>query len=237
MKARLAYFLNESGRGAWVLTGLILVSIAPVVIGTEFSDSALIQWVLFAIGLVFLVEYLLRIWVAPLTYQDAERPRLKYMTSFNGMIDAAASLPVLLGPVLQGSAALRALRLLRMVQLLKIRRVREAVRDVTSALSESWDELLFTLVLAFVLILMGATAMYFAEGDIDPENFGSIPRCMWWSMATLTTVGYGDVYPTTAAGKLIASMIALVGIAAVALPAGILASAFSDTRRKRKEAG
>jgi len=73
--------------------------------------------------------------------------------------------------------------------------------------------------------------MYFVEGSTQPETFGSIPRALWWAMATLTTVGYGDVYPVTALGKLVASALALVGIGAIALPAGIIASAFMSVKR------
>jgi voltage-gated potassium channel len=89
--------------------------------------------------------------------------------------------------------------------------------------------------------VFSAIALYLIEGDVQPEAFGSIPRAMWWAIATLTTVGYGDVYPVTWLGKLIAGMAALSSIAIVALPAGILAAAFSDafqrTRKRREDKG
>jgi voltage-gated potassium channel len=85
------------------------------------------------------------------------------------------------------------------------------------------------------LIFVGAVSMFYIEGSVQPETFGSIPRALWWSVATLTTVGYGDVYPITPIGKILASLIALIGIAAVAMPAGILAAAFTTVTVAKDE--
>ena len=210
---------------------LILASLALVILDTEYRDAAWIDAALWGIGVFFLAEYVLRIWLADITHAGRRRPRWAYIRSFEGVVDLLAALPVLIGPVIQNAAALRALRLVRMSQLFKYRAVRDAVNSVWRALRLSWDELAFSLVLSLSLILFGATLMYFIEGPHQPETFGSIPRALWWAMATLTTVGYGDVYPVTPGGKAVASFVAIVGIAAVAMPAGILAAAFSDTRR------
>src|SRR5690606_28477353 len=95
-------------------------------------------------------------------------------------------------------------------------------------------ELCFTVAIALVLIVLGASAMWAAEGALQPEKFGSIPRAMWWAAVTLTTIGYGDVYPVTALGKLIAVAVALAGIGLIAMPAGILAAAFSDALQRSR---
>ena len=96
------------------------------------------------------------------------------------------------------------------------------------ALSKAKGDLAVSCAVSIFLIFIGAVGMYYVEGQVQPEAFGSIPRALWWSVATLTTVGYGDVYPVTAWGKALAGFIAFVGITAVAMPAGILAAAFSS---------
>lgn len=236
LRGRIDYYLNRSGRGGAVIAGLIILSVGLVVLATELPNEPWIEATLYLIGVIFFAEYCMRIWIAPLSFPDKARPRLHYLLSVNGVIDLIAALPVFIGPLVQGTTAIRALRLLRLAQLLKVRRIRTSVLAVMSALKESWDELVFSFILSLSLIMIGATAMYFVEGQYQPEAFGSIPRAMWWSMATLTTVGYGDVYPQTALGKVIASFLALVGIAAVAMPAGILAAAFSDGKKLRDDA-
>lgn len=233
MKARIAYWLNESGRGAVFIAVIILISIGLIIAKTEFTDSNALRVAIDVVGVVFVIEYLLRLWVADLTFPDADRPRVKYAFSFNGIVDLLAALPIFIGALTQNVSAIRALRLLRLAQLLKLKFVRDATRDVVRAFRDSWEELAFTTLISVAFILMGATGMYLVERDVQPEAFGSIPRAMWWAVATLTTVGYGDVYPITAAGKVVASLLAIVGIAAVALPAGILASAFNRGRQKR----
>ncbi len=94
------------------------------------------------------------------------------------------------------------------------------------AFKHSWNELLVSFIISLIMIVFAAVIMYFIEGNAQPETFGSVPRALWWSMATLTTVGYGDAVPITALGKVVASFIALVGISAIAIPAGIFAAAF-----------
>jgi voltage-gated potassium channel len=102
------------------------------------------------------------------------------------------------------------------------------------------DELIVTAGLAVAVVLFGATALYWAEGVVQPDKFGSIPRSIWWAVVTLTTIGYGDAYPVTALGKVLAAMVAIAGIALIAMPTGILAASFSDALardRAKAEAG
>jgi len=214
--------------GGWCLFLLIAASIAVFTLETEYEGTLILVQIGQFIAAIFAIEYVLRIWSAT----ERPRGRLGYILSFNGIIDLLAFAPALLIPAASGSVILRILRLLRLFQLLKIRALRNAMHHVSSALKESRDDLIISFVLSGTLIFLGAVFMYFAEGNIQPEIFGSVPRALWWSVATLTTVGYGDVYPITPLGKLIASCMALIGIAAVAMPAGILAAAFSRIGRK-----
>jgi voltage-gated potassium channel len=106
---------------------------------------------------------------------------------------------------------------------------------VWSAVADRGDDLIVTVALASIALLFGATALYMTEGHIQPKEFGSIPRALWWSINTLTTVGYGDAVPITPLGKVFASMVALSGIALVAMPTGIIAAAFSEAMQRRRD--
>jgi len=222
-KIKVHKFLTDSKIGGFCLTLLILASVAIFALETEYTSSLFLRAISVSIAVVFMFEYALRIWIA-----DKDNGRWAYISSPYGIIDLLAFLPALLFPFLSGSVVLRLLRLARLAQLLKIPALKRSVKRIMFALKETWQELIITLCIALGLIFIGAVLMYFAEAHVQPENFGSIPRALWWSIATLTTVGYGDVYPVTALGKVIAAILAIIGIAAVAMPAGIFAAAFTS---------
>ena len=134
------------------------------------------------------------------------------------------------------AAVLRVIRLLRIVSIMKFSRFSAAMREIGAALRERSYDLLVCATLALVLVLLGAAGLYWVEGDLQPKQFGSIPRALWWAVITLTTVGYGDAYPVTALGRLIGSAVAIGGVLLVALPTGIVAAAFSDAMQRRREA-
>lgn len=178
---------------------------------------------------VFVVEYAARLWVV------GENPmysglsgRLRYAVTPSALIDLLAVLPMFV--VFLGSEAfiLRIFRLIRILRLARLGRFSTAARAISTAVSARRYELLMSLAIAGVLLLISSTLLYVVEGDGQPENFGSIPRSMWWSIATLTTVGYGDVYPLTVVGRFFAGVTAITGIGLIAMPTGILAAAFSD---------
>ena len=190
---------------------------------------------------IFALEYLIRLWVA------GEDPRyrgvsgrVRYMCSASAIADLIAFLPELLWILFvgtEGEQALMMLRILRLTRLVKIARFMPAFDILGAALSRSRGQLFTTLAVALVLVYISAVLLYFIEGvGAQREEFGSIPRAVWWAIATLTTVGYGDVYPETTLGRVAASVIALAGIGVVALPAGVFASAFSDELREREDA-
>jgi len=224
MKAFWYRFLNESAIGSAIIALLISLSILGFFLETEYVDSVFLRRSGIIIAGIFGIEYIARIWTANLSPQpDARR---KYIFSFAGLIDLVAFLPALLLPAASGSVVLRLIRIFRLIQLLKIKSISTGLGRMASAIRHSWNELLASFLISISLIMVGAVLMYFVEGSAQPETFGSVPRALWWSMATLTTVGYGDAYPITVLGKITASLIAIVGISAVAIPAGIFAAAF-----------
>ncbi len=224
MKIAVHKFLHHSRLGSMVVVGLVLASLLVFALETEFTASVMLKRVGFGIAGIFAVEYILRIWVADLT----PKGRLGYIKSFAGIIDLLAFIPALLIAGGGASVVLRSLRLFRLLQILKIGAVSRGINRIQRAMRSCNSELAVSLLISLGLIFFGAVLIYFIEGPHQPEIFGSIPRALWWSMATLTTVGYGDVYPITAMGKVVASFVAVVGIGAVAMPAGIIASAFMN---------
>jgi voltage-gated potassium channel len=170
---------------------------------------------------IFAVELGVRIAVAP-------KP-LAYLTSFFGIIDLIAVLPGFVGVNAKG---IRAVRLIRMLKLLRDERANRAIRRLATAWAEVKGELLIFGFIAFLVVYLAAVGIYFCEHPTQPERFSSIPASMWWALATLTTVGYGDAYPITVAGKLFAAVVILVGIGIVAIPTGLFASSLYKNREK-----
>ena len=130
---------------------------------------------------------------------------------------------------------LRLIRLLRLLRIARLGRYSQAMSAIIEAISIRRYELILSMAVAMVLLVFSSACLYVLEGDVQEEAFGSIPRSLWWSIATLTTVGYGDVTPITALGKVFAAITAITGVGMIALPTGILASAFSDVLQKRKQ--
>lgn len=126
------------------------------------------------------------------------------------------------------------LRLFRMFRLAKAGRYSSSIVLMKNVLQAKKEELVLTVFLMGVLLVFASSALYHCEGSVQPEAFSSIPASMWWAIATLTTVGYGDVYPITVAGKIAASIIAILGIGMFALPTGILGAGFIEEVKKKK---
>lgn len=191
---------------------------------------------------VFTTEYLLRIWCsveAPDLSEDQSGlrfPRLRYIVSPSAIIDLLAILPFyLLMAGLLGGGDMRLLRAVRLLRVLKLTRYSAAFDTLTKAFSENAKSFVAALFILVIVMLLAATGMYFFEREAQPEEFSSIPAAMWWAFATLTTVGYGDVTPVTIGGKVFGAMITVVGVGMVALPTGILASAYTEQLRVRSD--
>ena len=229
---------DEGDRASRIFDGLIMaligLSIVSIVL-ESYADLAQKYQLLFRIFetvtvVVFTAEYALRIWTADLLYPDAKHPRLRYITSFMAIIDLLAILPFFIPFISVDLRFLRMIRLFRLVRLLrvlKLGRYFEAFMVVTKVIRNSASQLVISMTLCFFVILFSAIIMYTVENPVQPEQFPNVVSSLWWALCTLTTVGYGDVYPVTATGKIFASVISLVGIGIIAIPTGIIAAGFS----------
>jgi len=224
----------------WLLVVVIIAAVVSSIVATEpeieSRFGAQLNALEYLFGACFAAEYLARIWTAPETPEPgtAGSKRLRFIFSPLGLIDLGVLIVTLLPMLMPGVAVLRLARLLRLLMLAKLGRFSSAFRDLARAIHERRYELYVTISLATFLLLFGAAALYLAEGDVQPDKFGSIPRALWWSIITLTTVGYGDVSPITPLGKFMASIVALAGIGLVAMPTGIMAAAFSDAMQRHR---
>jgi len=214
------------------LSVVIFIAIALMVLYTEphirHHLKAWMQPIDFIIFLIFIAEYILRIcYCGRLRKYKGFKGKIKYIFSPLAIADLLAILPNILFFVAEDLVLFRLIRLFRMLRIIRlVQRNRPLVLFAESIIA-SWPQLAASLVVTVFMLFLSSILLYFVEGNVQPEAFGSIPRAMWWAMATLTTVGYGDVYPITVIGKICAGVVALVSIGVVALPAGIIAANFS----------
>ncbi len=184
---------------------------------------------------VFTIEYGLRIWAAPehapYRHLSAYQARRRFIFSALGLIDLMAVLPFWFAFLLP--ADLRGLLVLRMVRFLKLARYSPAMRSLLDALYRERRALFGCFVILIGAALLSASIMHMVERGAQPEKFGTIPDAMWWAIVTLGTIGYGDVVPVTALGRVIASLTIFIGLIMIALPIGIIATAFADEIHRR----
>lgn len=176
--------------------------------------------------IIFTIEYLLRLWccVESPKYNGSVRGRLRYASSLSGIVDLVAILPFYVSLVNSELIFLRSFRLLRLLRLFKLARYSQALQSLKKVVFDAKEQLLSTLFIVFLMLIWSSSLMYFIEHKAQPEVFSSIPMTMWWGVATLTTVGYGDVYPITPLGRILGAIVAVLGIGMFALPAGIIGS-------------
>lgn len=222
------------------LVVIILAAVAVALLETEHSlrlgRESLFRAAELTFAAIFAAEYAARFWTA------AERggwpARFRWMVSPAAIIDLLAIAPAVLTLVGAPSYLLRLVRLLRILRIAKLGRFSTAWSLAGHAIASRRYELLLALYAAALVMVVSSTLLYLVEGPIQPENFGSIPRAFWWSVVTLTTIGYGDVFPQTALGRVLAGITAVFGIGLIAIPTGILAAAFSDAlEQQRRETG
>ena len=214
-----------------VIQTLIVLSIVSFSIETLPSLSSEARKILRYTEVVcitcFTIEYLLRLWVSD--------RRLAFATSFFGIIDLLAILPFYLSLGID-LRSVRALRLLRVFRAFKLARYSKAIQRFHCALLIAKEELVLFFVVTVLLLYLSAVGIYYFERDAQPQAFGSIFHSLWWAVATMTTVGYGDVYPITAGGKLFTFFVLMLGLGIIAMPAGLVASALSEARKIEKDA-
>lgn len=224
-----------------VIALLIILASLAAILGTEPTISRPLGrglgMVEVIFGVLFLAEYMARLWVAP----EGAGPggdwskRWRFMVSPWAIVDLVA-IVVSLAPGAGATLLLRGFRLLRVLRLARLGRLSNAWSYIAESAKARSPELLLSLLAGLILMIGSATLLYLVEGDVQPEKFGSIPRALWWAVATLTTIGYGDVYPITALGKVLAAVTAITSIGLIALPTGILAAAFSDAMARHRSA-
>lgn len=247
LRARVNAVVNSASsldwRGLWfdrALIALILANVLAVILETEQGIEARYGTLLdifevFSVT-VFSIEYVVRLWVCVENVGDgSEHPlieRVRYAVSVPALIDLAAVLPFYLGLVLV--VDLRFLRVLRLVRLLKLTRYSPALETVGAVMYGQRRSLVAAAVILGTMLVFSSSIVYLIERVGQPDAFGSIPAAMWWALATLTTVGYGDVTPHSPAGKLAGGLVMIVGILMFALPTGILANGFAAEIKKRE---
>ncbi|MFB9885235.1 ion transporter [Balneatrix alpica] len=252
LRQRLAVLLEPQGSSHWsgrlvdwLLILLIAANVVAVILESVSWFAAehrqALLWFERVSVLIFTLEYGLRIWCAPDTHAEQQdlpplspgKARWRYLRSPMALVDLIAIVPFYLSVFF--SLDLRFLRVLRLLRVFKLTRYSAAMQMLLGVFREEAGPLGAAFFVLFILMILASSGIYLIEHQIQPEAFGSIPAAMWWAMATLTTVGYGDVTPITPLGRFFGGCITLVGMGMVALPAGILASGFSDQLHRRRQ--
>lgn len=204
---------------------LIIISLVSFSIetlpGLSEGSKSILRVIEVGTVLIFSAEYILRMMVS-------DKP-LCFVFSWFGVIDFAAVLPFYIATGVD-LRAIRAVRLLRLIRVFKLVRYNNAVRRFHRALVIAKEELILFFCITMMILYFAAVGIYFFEHEAQPEVFSSVFHSLWWSIVTLTTVGYGDVYPITSGGKIFTFFILMVGLGVVAVPTGLLASALSKAR-------
>ena len=218
----------------WTALTVILASVAAAAFQTDIPNLLNASWgpekgwlddVAYVAVIFFAIEYAIRIWIAP--------NKRAYIFSFFGIVDLMA---VLLGVVaLPQFTSFRLLRLLQLVRLLKLLRFSQAMTGLGKAFASMKDEIILFLGLTSILLFLAAFGAYHFEHETQPEQFSHMGDALWWAIATLTTVGYGDIYPVTIGGKIMTAIVVLCGLGVVAAPAGIVAQAMATALREKRE--
>ena len=216
------------------ITTLILVSVVTVFAVTfDLSDNVrnIFEALENVASIVFTIEYLLRIWTADRLYpkMPSGMARIRYVVSSMAFIDLLAILPFWLPKIFPGSMlGMRALRLVRLLRILKLNRYFDAMKSLGDVIASKKRELIGSAFFVFLLMMVSSLLMYAAEHDAQPQVFKNAFSGLWWAVATLTTVGYGDIYPITGLGRVLGAIIALSGVAALAIPTGIITSGIME---------
>ena len=223
----------------WGMSVLILSNVLAVVLGSipEFWGSFGAELEVFesASVILFSIEYLARLWAC---VEDPEyrRPilgRLRFAFTPLALIDLLAIAPYFFSTAFVDFRFAPSLRLFRVLRIAKLGRYLESLQLFGRVVVSKREELLSTLILAGIVLICSASAMYYVEHESQPEQFPHIPAAIWWAVTTLTTVGYGDIYPITASGRFLASISAVLGIGLFALPTAILGTGFLEQIQKK----
>lgn len=224
----------------YIISFLIIVSIAVTFMQT-FSELDFLHPALAAIELVtiivFLIEYILRIWTAEYLYEDVKPSKaiFKYVVSFYGIVDLLTIVSFFIPFIFtNGFVALRMLRVVRIMRLFKLNAQYDAFNVITDVLKDKKDQIISSVFIISVLLVASSMCMYSLEHEAQPENFKNAFSGIWWSVSTMLTVGYGDIYPITIGGRIMAIFISFLGVGLVAIPTGIISAGFVEYYTKIK---
>ncbi|MDR1800497.1 MAG: ion transporter [Lachnospiraceae bacterium] len=229
-----------------VIITLIIINVLTVILDTFTLPKAVSVTlsVFETISVViFTIEYIARVWTSDLMFPKLKpyKARLKYIFSFMALIDLFAIVPFYLPFVLPiDLRVLRSLRIIRLLRIFKVNRYTTAFVAIGNVFKKKKTQLLSSIFIVVILMIIASVLMYSVESTAQPEAFGNALDALWWAVATVTTVGYGDVYPITILGKILSGVIALLGIGLVAVPTGIISSGFveqinKEEKKKHKE--
>lgn len=216
---------------SFIVSICILLSVSSVVLGSFEEFAAYHRWlnlVTYLSSLIFFVEYNMRLYVAPLLYPGRRSlaARCRYAFSFYGFIDFVAILPFILNYIYWGTTSMHLIILPYILVVLKVIRYSRSFQLIAKVIYAVKSELFVAYTACSIMICFSAILMYYIERNAQPEVFDNIGSGFWWAVVTFTTVGYGDIYPVTIWGRLLGGFISMIGIAMIAIPTGIISSAF-----------
>ncbi len=249
-KRRLFEIIDIGTVGDWLSQGYdifyivaILVNLVVSILYTYESIylrfQTLFEVIEYITVISFTVDYILRVYTAEFVYPSAKGPRagLRYIFSFSGIVDVLSFLPTYLPFVFPaGAIAFRMFRVARVLRLFRINAYNDSLSVITDVLESKKKQLLSSVFIILILMLASSLCMYSLEHHIQPENFRNAFSGIWWAASTLLTVGYGDIYPITTAGKIFGIIIAFLGVGMVAIPTGIISAGFVEEYSKIKKA-
>jgi len=219
----------------WFITVLIFLNIIAIIIDSfnglnESINLFLHRFEVFSIA-VFTIEYILRLISSPAKYKKQNWSYLLYVFSFMGIIDLLSILPFYFSFFFV--LDLRFLRVFRLLRIFKLFRHFEALDTLTNVIKSEKNKLIMAFSILLILLVFASSSMYYIENHYQPNEFTNIVSTFWWAVATLTTIGYGDVYPVTAIGKFLAGLISILGIGIIALPSGIISAGLIKEATKK----
>ncbi len=235
---------RKSGVGFFInifLTVIIFLNTLSIILHTVPSirqdyERFFHEFEIFSVA-IFSIEYVLRLWscVEDVHFKQPFKGRIKFMFSFWGLIDLLAILPFFASFFTKDLGFIRILRLLRMLRLFRVSKYFHALIVIQRVVKDKQEELVLSMVFIVFTLIISSSLVYYVEHETQPNAFSSIPEAMWWGVNAMTTVGYGDLKPITALGKLLGGLIAILGVSFFALPTGILASGFAEQIREQSE--
>ena len=226
------------------IVAVILANLLVTLLQT-FDQMSPYMGILNAVELItiilFTIEYILRVWTADYLYPDEKntlRSRFKFIVSIYGLIDLFTIIPYFLPFIFpEGAVAFRIFRVIRIFRLFKINAQYDAFNVIASVLKEKKNQLISSMCMILILMLASSLCMYSLEHEVQPDQFKNAFSGIWWSVSTLLTVGYGDIYPVTVAGKIMAIIISFLGVGMVAIPTGIISAGFVEQYTELKVMG